>query len=106
MSLPFGGCTESLEQSVGNMSDASYTLIEAVGDNSATTEELAASITTTNDAIANVVKEIETISELVSFVERRSKYCTGSVETGKQGDIIWIWLRRIKDENCKPNYPC
>ena len=100
------GCSESLEQSVGTMSDASYTLIEAVGDNSATTEELAASITTTNDAIANVVKEIETISELVSFVERRSKYCTGSVETGKQGDIIWIWLRRIKDENCKPNYPC
>ena len=67
------GCTESLEQSVGTMSDASYTLIEAVGDNSATTEELAASITTTNDAIANVVNEIETISELVSYVEDKVK---------------------------------
>ena len=67
------GCTESLEQSVGTMSDATYTLIEAVGDNSATTEELAASITTTNDAITNVVSEIETISELVSRVEDKVK---------------------------------
>lgn len=67
------GCTESLEQSVGTMSDATYTLIEAVGDNSATTEELAASITTTNDAITNVVNEIETISELVNYVEDKVK---------------------------------
>lgn len=65
------GCTESLEQSTGTMNEATYTLIEAVGDNSATTEELAASITTTNGAIENVVTEIENISELVNCVEEK-----------------------------------
>lgn len=67
------GCTESLEQSSGTMSDATCTLIEYVGDNSATTEELAASIATTNDAIENVAGEIEKISELVKRVESKVK---------------------------------
>ncbi|MDE5891511.1 MAG: methyl-accepting chemotaxis protein, partial [Acetatifactor sp.] len=61
-------CTESLELSTGTMNDATNTLIESVSDNSATTEQLAASIITTNGAIANVVGEIEKISELVGYV--------------------------------------
>lgn len=62
------GCTESLEISTGTMNDATSTLIEYVGDNSATTQQLAASIITTNEAIGNVVSEIEKISELVGYV--------------------------------------
>ena len=66
-------CTESLEHSTGTMNDATRTLIEYVGDNSATTEELAASIITTNGAIGNVVGEIEKISELVGYVVDKVK---------------------------------
>ncbi len=66
-------CTDSLEHSTGTMNDATSTLIEYVGDNSATTEELAASIVTTNGAIGNVVVEIEKISELVSYVADKVK---------------------------------
>lgn len=62
------GCTESLESSTGTMNKATDTLIEYVGDNSATTQELTASIITTNEAIANVAGEIEKISELVSHM--------------------------------------
>lgn len=61
-------CTESLEVSTGTMNKATDTLIEYVGDNSATTQELTASIITTNEAIANVAGEMEKISELVSHM--------------------------------------
>ncbi len=63
------GCTESLSSSTGKMSEATHTLVEYVGDNSATTQQLAASITTTNEAIENVAGEIATISDLVQHVE-------------------------------------
>lgn len=66
-------CTDSLEHSTGTMNDATRTLIEYVGDNSATTEELAAGIVTTNEAICNVVAEIENISELVGYVAEKVK---------------------------------
>ncbi len=62
------GCTESLEISTNTMNDATSTLVEYVGDNSATTQQLAAGIVTTNGAIGNVVSEIEKISELVGYV--------------------------------------
>lgn len=62
------GCTESLEESTGTMDEATNQLIEYVGDNSATTQQLAASIMTTNEAIGNVVSEIEKILELVNYV--------------------------------------
>lgn len=64
-------CTDSLNHSTGTMNDATRTLIEYVGDNSATTEELAAGIVTTNEAISNVVAEIEKISELVGYVAEK-----------------------------------
>ncbi len=70
-------CTESLEISTGTMNKATDILIEYVGDNSATTQELTASIITTNEAIANVAGEMEKISELVSHMADK-------VETGDE----------------------
>lgn len=67
------GCTESLGESTNLMSEATHTLVEYVGDNSATTEELAASITTTNEAIENVVGEIARIADMVHTVEEKVK---------------------------------
>ena len=65
------GCTSSLANSTSRMTEATHMLVENVGDNSATTEQLAASITTTNEAIATVVDEIAKISVLVEGVERK-----------------------------------
>ena len=65
------GCTESLKVSTGTMSDAASTLIDYVGDNSATTQQLAAGIITTNEAIGNVAGEVEKITELVDRVESK-----------------------------------
>ena len=64
-------CTDSLNSSTGKTNEATKTLIDYVGDNCATTEQLAAGISTTNDAIEGVVKEISTISELVLAVEEK-----------------------------------
>ena len=66
-------CTATLNDSTDKMNHASHMLIKGMGDNSATTEELAASITTTNSAIEQVVNEILTISELVERVEEKVK---------------------------------
>lgn len=64
-----GECTSSLHVASGTMKDASVSLLGGVEDNVATTEELAASITTTNSAIEVANKEISQISELVSQVK-------------------------------------
>ena len=66
-------CTATLNDSTDKMNHASHMLIEGMGDNSATTEEFAASITTTNSAIEQVVNEILTISELVEKVDEKVK---------------------------------
>ncbi len=66
-------CINSLGSSTGSMAEATHVMLGNMGDNSATTEQLAASITTTNDAIANVVGEIATISLLVNKVEEKVK---------------------------------
>ncbi len=66
-------CTDSLNSSTGKTNEATKTLIDYVGDNCATTEQLAAGISTTNDAIEGVVKEISTISDLVLAVEDKVK---------------------------------
>ena len=67
------GCTDSLGDSSNLMSEATQILVENVSDNSATTEELAASITTTNEAIENVVDEITRIADMVHTVEEKVK---------------------------------
>lgn len=64
-----GECTSSLHVASGTMKDASVSLLGGVENNAATTEELAASITTTNSAIEVANKEISQISELVSQVK-------------------------------------
>lgn len=64
-------CTESLSSSTDRMSEAAHTLVEYSSDNSATTQQLAASITTTNEAISNVVDEIARISDMVQHVEEK-----------------------------------
>ena len=66
-------CINSLGSSTGSMAEATHMMLGNMGDNSATTEQLAASITTTNEAIANVVDEIATISLLVNQVEEKVK---------------------------------
>lgn len=67
------GCTDSLDISTGTMTDTANTLIDFMGDNSATTQQLAAGITTTNEAIGKVADEVERISELVEHVEDKVK---------------------------------
>lgn len=67
------GCTESLQISSGTMNDTTRSLIDYMSDNSATTEQLAAGIATTNEAIGNVAGEVEKISELVEHVEDKVK---------------------------------
>ena len=66
-------CTDSLNSSTGKTNEATRTLVDYVSDNCATTEQLAAGISTTNDAIQGVVSEIGTISELVLAVEEKVK---------------------------------
>lgn len=66
-------CATTLNTSTDKMNHAAHMLIEGMGDNSATTEELAASITTTNNAIEQVTGEVVTISELVAKVEEKVK---------------------------------
>ncbi|MCI7130910.1 MAG: methyl-accepting chemotaxis protein [Lachnospiraceae bacterium] len=66
-------CTDSLNSSTGKTNEATRTLVDYVSDNCATTEQLAAGISTTNDAIEGVVSEIRTISELVVSVEEKVK---------------------------------
>lgn len=62
-------CTSSLHVASGTMNDASMSLLSSVDDNAATTEQLAASIITTNDAIEVANQEIAHISDLVSQVK-------------------------------------
>lgn len=64
-----GECTSSLHVASGTMNDASVSLLSGVEDNAATTQELAASIITTNGAIEVANKEIAQISDLVAQVK-------------------------------------
>ena len=64
-----GECTSSLNVASGTMNDASLSLLSGVEDNAATTQQLAASITTTNGAIEVANKEIAQISDLVTKVK-------------------------------------
>lgn len=66
-------CTNSLSESASHMTEVTHTMAEDVEDNSATTQELEASIITTNEAIENVAGEISRISELVAQVESTVK---------------------------------
>lgn len=64
-----GECTSSLRDTSGTMNEASVSLLSGVEDNAATTQQLAASISTTNGAIEVANKEIAQISDLVTQVK-------------------------------------
>ncbi len=76
----FDGIIDTLKQCSGSLDDSSVTmnqesknLIEYVTDNSATTEELAASITTTNEAIVAMEDKVNNIVKMVEAVESKIK---------------------------------
>lgn len=64
-------CSSSLDEASDSMNAESEHLIEYVTDNSATTEELAASITTTNDAISAMESKMAYIVRMVDDVEKK-----------------------------------
>lgn len=64
-------CSNALDQSSGTMHVESKNLLEYVTDNSAVTEELAASITTTNDAISAMEEKMMKIVGMVADVENK-----------------------------------
>ncbi len=66
-------CSNSLDSSSGTMSVESRNLLAYVTDNSATTEELAASITTTNEAISAMEVNMQNIVKMVADVESKIK---------------------------------
>lgn len=62
-------CSDSLSGSVGEMQNSSVSLLENIETNAATTEELSASITTTNESIEVVNDEITKMKDLVDDIE-------------------------------------
>ncbi len=64
-------CTSSLDESTGTMDKESRNLLEYVTENSATTEELAASVNMTNESITEVGKRIQEIVDVMSDVEKK-----------------------------------
>jgi hypothetical protein len=66
-------CSTSLSDSSYYISNSSETLMECVEDNAATTEELSASIISTNSAIEAVSQEIVQISDMVGKIEKEVK---------------------------------
>ena len=66
-------CSVALDQSSGTMNQESRNLLAYVTDNSATTEELAASITTTNEAISAMEDKMTSIVKMVEDVENKIK---------------------------------
>lgn len=64
-------CTTSLNESMDKTSGATKQLVEYVSDNCATTEELAAGVSTTTSAVSGVVDEINRITEFLGSVEEK-----------------------------------
>ncbi len=62
-------CSDSFTESADSMSVNSENLVGYVMDNTATTEELAASISTTNDIITAVGEKISNITDMVNNIE-------------------------------------
>ena len=100
-----GGCASSLNVASETMNDASMTLLNGVEDNAATTEQLAASIVTTNEAISVANKEIAQISEFVTQVKNK-------VESGEErsnslmtisGEMKELAMNSLKETDVKMN---
>lgn len=67
-------CTQSLGETSGAMHDESQNLLTYVTDNSATTEELAASIGTTNEALSQAKDKVSVITQMLERVERKIEH--------------------------------
>ncbi len=65
------GCSSSLTDASATMEQASSTLLNCVNDNSATTQELAASINVTNEALDKVSSEIGALTALAEKVNQK-----------------------------------
>ena len=62
-------CNQSMVDSSARLNETARQLVDFTTDNSATTEELCASIDSTNDSISSVTNEISTISDIVGTIE-------------------------------------
>ena len=62
-------CNQSMVDSSSRLNETARQLVDFTTDNSATTEELCASIDSTNDSISSVTNEISTISDIVGTIE-------------------------------------
>lgn len=84
-------CSVSISDSASKMTESSQILLECVEDNSATTQELAASTDTTNEAIIRVGQEISRIADMVHQVEEK-------VQAGSERseDLIRV-VQRMKE---------
>jgi len=76
-------CSESLAGSADTMSVTSRDLLDSIENNAATTEELSASIISTNSSIDAVTDEIDKITTIVSDID-------GSVKAGSEKSEILI----------------
>lgn len=64
-------CNESMVASSERLNTAASQLVDCTADNAATTEELSASIESTNDSILSVTDEIATISDIVTQIKEK-----------------------------------
>lgn len=75
------GCSGSLDSSAGNMADSSKNLVGYVTDNTATTQELASSLTSTGSIVDRVNSNIKQMNLLVEKVVKSVN--EGSEHSGK-----------------------
>ena len=68
-----GNCTDSLSDNTNDMNDTFRELHENIENTAATTEELSASIISTNDAINNVVSELNLMNGMVDDISEKVK---------------------------------
>lgn len=66
-------CSDSILCSSDNMTERAKNLVESVVTNAATTEELAASMSTTTDVLHTLMQKVQTIDQLISKVETAIK---------------------------------
>ena len=96
-------CTESLQDGSQTMGTTSASLIDCATDNMATTEELSASISNTNESIENMNDEIQQINTLVNIVGEKVEEGTERSEnliisTGEMSKLATSTLRVTEDK--------
>lgn len=64
-------CNDNMEESSEKLNQTAYQLVDFATDNAATTQELCASIDSTNSSIESVTEEINTISDIVGSIEEK-----------------------------------